>query len=642
MAYDNAGNMLQQFDGKNNVTEVQYNVRGLPKARIDGAGLAETYTYYANGAMHTKTDRNTVITTYMYDIFGRIACQTAGQESISYTYDDNGNQLTMTDSSGTTERTYDELGRVLTKTVPVFGTSAYEYDILDRAMGEYSEKTTDPAGNITIKGYDKAGRLVSVKDSSDAEPTTYTYDGIGRKSSLEYPNGTETQYTYDDNNRLTQLINSGTENDDVYTYTYDNAGNQLTKHEVVNGTDKGTTTYEYDALSRLKKVFEPGNKETTYTYDAAGNRTDEVVTESGTITKNAHYDYNAQNRISGYTYDNNGNILSNGESSFTYDELNRMKTTTASEVTTSYGYNGDGYRVSKTSGEETTYYLYEADKVILEQDSSGTTVRNVYGTNLISRSFIDTKDKTINARHIMRVMHKNTAFYQYNGHADVTRISDFNGNCQEYTYDAFGNILTETGSGDVGENPFRYAGYRYDNESGLYYLNARYYDPKTARFMSEDSPGYIDANDPLSLNLYTYCSNNPVKYWDPSGRIATGNSPVPDDLDWDDDGNVDTPADRADMDKNGDGIADWLQTSTGSTNNGKGNTSSTGASGSLGIYTGAGSGGKPTNLVNGSDVSGTEPEIPGIRGSQPGDLFENQDDAAIAAAWGNTGDGTMC
>ena len=55
--------MLQQFDGKNNVTEVQYNVRGLPKTRIDGAGLAETYTYYANGAMHTKTDRNTVITT---------------------------------------------------------------------------------------------------------------------------------------------------------------------------------------------------------------------------------------------------------------------------------------------------------------------------------------------------------------------------------------------------------------------------------------------------------------------------------------------------------------------------------------------------------------------------------------------------
>lgn len=67
-------------------------------------------------------------------------------------------------------------------------------------------------------------------------------------------------------------------------------------------------------------------------------------------------------------------------------------------------------------------------------------------------------------------------------------------------------------------NPFTYAGYQYDNESGLFYLNARYYDPVTARFITEDT--YLgDKYDPLSLNLYTYCQNEPLMYIDPSGHL---------------------------------------------------------------------------------------------------------------------------
>jgi len=86
-----------------------------------------------------------------------------------------------------------------------------------------------------------------------------------------------------------------------------------------------------------------------------------------------------------------------------------------------------------------------------------------------------------------------------------------------YYYDAFGNILEVSGNAD---NPIRYAGYMYDEETGLYYLNARYYDPKIARFLSEDTyRGTPD--DPLSLNLYTYCNNNPIKYYDPTGHILS-------------------------------------------------------------------------------------------------------------------------
>jgi len=85
-----------------------------------------------------------------------------------------------------------------------------------------------------------------------------------------------------------------------------------------------------------------------------------------------------------------------------------------------------------------------------------------------------------------------------------------------YTYDAFGNITSSTGSVS---NPIRYAGYQYDEESRLYYLNARYYDPKLARFLTEDTyRGQV--NDPLSLNLYSYAHHSPIRYVDPTGHAV--------------------------------------------------------------------------------------------------------------------------
>ena len=100
----------------------------------------------------------------------------------------------------------------------------------------------------------------------------------------------------------------------------------------------------------------------------------------------------------------------------------------------------------------------------------------------------------------------------YNGHGDVTALIDAEGNtAATYYYDAFGNHTETTGEAD---NPYRYAGYQYDEETDLYYLNARYYDSKIARFMSEDTYRG-ETNDPLSLNLYTYCNNEPIMHWDP-------------------------------------------------------------------------------------------------------------------------------
>lgn len=108
-------------------------------------------------------------------------------------------------------------------------------------------------------------------------------------------------------------------------------------------------------------------------------------------------------------------------------------------------------------------------------------------------------------------------YYVYNGHGDVIELQSSGGGIvNEYDYDIFGNPTLEN-EAEGKENPYRYAGYYWDKETGYYYLRTRYYDPEIARFITEDSfTGYYD--DPLSLNLYTYCMNSPINYWDPDGR----------------------------------------------------------------------------------------------------------------------------
>jgi len=141
-------------------------------------------------------------------------------------------------------------------------------------------------------------------------------------------------------------------------------------------------------------------------------------------------------------------------------------------------------------------------------DSAGKEkARNLMGTNLISRRVSGTEYN-----------------YLYNGHSDVVALVKLDGNiAMSYYYDAFGVVIkSEKGSTQASEvkNTFGYGGYQYDEETKTYYLNSRMYDPATARFLQEDT--YRGSgDDPMSLNLYTYCVNNPMIYLDPSGHTPS-------------------------------------------------------------------------------------------------------------------------
>jgi RHS repeat-associated protein len=113
----------------------------------------------------------------------------------------------------------------------------------------------------------------------------------------------------------------------------------------------------------------------------------------------------------------------------------------------------------------------------------------------------------------------NTYYFQRNLLGDVVGIYSTSGTkVGGYVYDAWGNCtITLNTNGIASLNPIRYRGYNYDTETGLYYLNARYYSPEWRRFISPDDAVYLDPEAFNGLNLYAYCNNDPVNYKDPSG-----------------------------------------------------------------------------------------------------------------------------
>ncbi|GAJ41795.1 hypothetical protein GCA01S_100_00040 [Parageobacillus caldoxylosilyticus NBRC 107762] len=305
--------------------------------------------------------------------------------------------------------------------------------------------------------------------------------------------------------------------DGMYTYRfdYDERGNVRT---FTTGNGAGSTfTYDDCGLAESVSVGTADGKEIlseTYRYDENGNRTKVVKTkDEQSTTTNA--DYNAANQLVRFgdetiTYDANGNRLEDGQYRYEWNEADQLVSVTRKGESTpfvTYKYDEDGRRIQKNVNGVVTNYHYQGDSlnVLYETDADGNVVRSyIYGEN-----------------GQLLAMKKGgaTYFYHYNAHGDVIALTDEQGNIvARYQYDAWGNILSQSGA-LADENPYRYAGYQYDQETGLYYLIARYYRPEQGVFLSLDpDPG--DEDDILTQNGYTYANNNPVMLVDLDGHYA--------------------------------------------------------------------------------------------------------------------------
>ena len=274
----------------------------------------------------------------------------------------------------------------------------------------------------------------------------------------------------------------------------------------------------------------------SYSYDSFGNITEtERPNSAGVTVKNTYsYDNSAwRDLLTAYnghtiTYDKIGNPLSyyNGRSYTLRWEMGRqLLNSRVNSRTVYYDYNKDGIRIKKNvSGRYTDRCILDGSKVIgMERAKSGSSVKDVY-------HFI--YDEMGNIWEAVCYIGGSTTpvryFYRTNAQGDVKQIVDSNYNVVAYyAYDAWGKLLAVLDGNDnpitdsshfAIVNPFRYHGYVYDNETGLYYVSSRYYDPEIGRWINADDAIAGVGGDICGYNLFAYCMNDPVNMSDHTGH----------------------------------------------------------------------------------------------------------------------------
>ena len=235
-------------------------------------------------------------------------------------------------------------------------------------------------------------------------------------------------------------------------------------------------------------VFQNKNSETYHTYE---------YTDAGWSDLLTAFDGGA------ITYDNIGNPLTYHDGkTFTWTAGRRLSGVTDGESSYTYAYDGDGNRISKTVNGETTEFVY-VDGKLLGLQKGQDKLQFLY-------------DETDTAYGFLR--NGTPYYYDKNLQGDIIGIYDRNGSrVATYTYDVWGlpEFISDNALPTL--NPLRYRGYFYDDETGFYYLQSRYYDPEVGRFISSDNQLTTGSNM-TGTNLFAYCGNNPVNRIDPTGE----------------------------------------------------------------------------------------------------------------------------
>jgi RHS repeat-associated protein len=334
---------------------------------------------------------------------------------------------------------------------------------------------------------------------------------VGNRTSVNYPNASSEVYQYDNLNRLTRKETYDATGTLIraYDYTLHTTGRRTR----IDESSGRSTTYGYDDLYRLTSEnisdSQNGDYVASYQYDAVGNRT--YSTLDGVQTAYTYDDNDRLTQQGGtrYTYDANGNTLSetldNNTTTYNYNAKNELVSMEEGGNTAEYGYNPNGIRTSKTEGGTTTSYIVDENRdyaqVLIEDDGTNR-VSYTYGDDLISQA-----------------RGGEVYYYHYDGLGSTRSLTDSQGNlANTYDYEAFGEVLNQTGTV---ENGYLFAGEQFDSTLDQYYLRARYYNPASGRFTQQDS--WMGNNsDPITLHKYLYANVDPVNNVDPSGNFSLG------------------------------------------------------------------------------------------------------------------------
>jgi RHS repeat-associated protein len=504
-AYDTENNLTSITDALNRQTLFHYDAERRLDHTTFPSTLIESYGYDAANNLTSKTDRNNQTIIYNYDALGRLTSKSYPDGSgVSYTYDLAGRMTEVQDGTGTYGFTYDNMGR-LTQT-----TTDYAFDAAGAYSMEYGYDAasnrlsmTDPQSQATSYVYDVLNRLKTL--SSPQGSFCFSYDALSRRTQMTRPNGITTNYSYNPVSTLASVLHqSGKTTFDGATYTYDAAGNRLTKVDKRTGTQ---SNYTYDAIYQLTKTTQGTHSPTTtetYNYDLVGNRLSSLGVSP--------YSYNSSNELTSipslaYTYDSNGNTKTKSDGTqYTWDFENRLTQVVMPGTggTVTFKYDPFGRRIqkafTKNSTTTTTDYLYDGPNLVEEVDNAG---------NVLARY---TQGKNLDEP-LAELRTGNTSYYEADGLGSITSLSNGAGAlANTYTYNSFGNLSASTGTVS---NPFRYTEREFDSETGIYEYRSRYYDSVAGRFISEDPISFGGGN-----NFYRYVGNNATNLIDRFGLSA--------------------------------------------------------------------------------------------------------------------------
>ena len=537
-------------------TKYVYDTKNRLISYTDPEGRTETYTYDCNSNLTKTVDKNGNTLKNTYDNQNRLTERTAkekktGKETVhTYCYNAYGDVAVQDD----TQFVYGDVSGQVTKETTKLTKNKdvvknYTYDSKGN-KSTFSVKAGEDTKLSLSYEYDGSSRLISVKDSEGNRAVSYAYDTEGSLSERQAANGLKTTYGYDYQNRLTSMTNeTGKGVVSKYSSTYLKNGQKAEEVSTVmdkNGkSTKKTAAYTYDMLGRITRETKTGREDISYTYDANNNRKQMTIGNKTTAyqynkndellrTDTLHTD-TEKNDVVIYKNDKNGNQLATvnrseipaeakdtsyidvdvtlGDNQLNdnvvnhYNALNQLTETLTKNYKVSFTYDAEGLRTGKTVNGEKTIYVWDGDQVVMELSKGGAVQkRYIRGNDLV---YADKGENT------------EKMYYVTDMHGNVVQLLDESGNVTKtYEYDSFGN---EVKPEKKDENPYRYCGEYYDKETEEVYLRARYYEPSVGRFITRDT--YTgESDEPLSLHLYTYCENDGVNAWDPSGhkiKLAT-------------------------------------------------------------------------------------------------------------------------
>ena len=578
--YNTAGNyVLTAEDPLKKQTHRTYNESiGTELSFSDALNHTTYYSYDNLDRLTEVTDPLTNHAYYQYDPASNLIAtrdpRSSGQLDNTYRTQFLPNNLDLLDTltdplNRSATNTYDRSGRLIRTVLPNGREVNLSYDNAHRLT-----RKDLGGGKYFTYTYDGANNLTSITDQ-DSKTLSWTYDGAGRVTSatdtfnhiLEYQwdksnnltlilekvpyTGYGAEYYYDSDNKLTQIIGNYCsmtyaydENGKVFQTGYAHVYNAYYKRNIYYYPDgrvrqiqgAGPYTGPYDRYSYSYTYYDNGNISAitsptvseNFSYDSDGRLTSWYYNNNGNITQESYqydpagnlltkggatYTYNSANQITnpGFTYDNNGNLTGDGNFNYTYNsenQLTQVRKVSDGSLVAEYTYDSNGLRKSKTVNGVTTNFVWDPfGNLDREKDSSG---------NTTARYYYDTAGRPVAG-------YKSGGYYYYlhtNQRGDVVSLmSYYGGSYGQYQYDPWGRQISFSGGLN---QPFRYAGYYWDEETGLYYCKSRYYSPTLGRFLTKDGYGFIEHGDPQTLNLYAYCGNNPVNYSDPTGHWMEG------------------------------------------------------------------------------------------------------------------------